>query len=200
MGTGSAHGSGSGGLEEGIRGTRTDPAWRIAPFVAVLTALAGLGVQAGLNVWLWRCRSPLVTHHRPTLAFLSAVMGDGLLLPGVNAALVRQLQSWRVSFSPLTALRGVLAGAALTAVAHLAQGALGLVNWSMPRRFAWNWIGGYHALFMWAECAFLSYSGLVLIGRWRAGRREASWPLASAMAGILSFAALVAFDYRRAAR
>lgn len=173
---------------------------RVPAAIAVATAIAGLGVQAAVHVWLlWR-RSALVTQHRATLTFLSALIGDGLVLPGVNAALAVQLSRWGKPLRPARALRALAIGAAATTAVHLAQGCLRLVNWSMPRPFAWNRIGWYHALFMCSECTYLAYAALGVVERWRAGRRDLPWPLGVALGGVLGFAVLVAYDYRRGTR
>lgn len=169
----------------------------IAPLaIALATAVAGLGVQAAVHAWLARRRSPLVAQHRATLTFLSALVGDGLVLPGVNAALAVQLRRWGVALCPARVLRALAAGAGITAAVHVTQGWLGLVNWSMPRPFVWNWIGWYHALFMCSECTYLAYGSLAVADRWRAGRRDLPRLLGAALGGVLGFAVLVAYDYR----
>lgn len=168
--------------------------------VALATGLAGLGVQAMLHLWLLGRRSPLVHRHRGTLTFVSALVGDGLVLPWINAALARQLEQWNAPLRSAVLRRAVLSGALLTAAAHVAQGWLRLVNWSMPRPFAWNPIGGYHALFMWAESAYLSYVAFVAAQRWRSGLADVPRSLIGALVGLVGFAVLVAYDYRHGTR
>jgi hypothetical protein len=173
----------------------------LAPaFVALSTAIAGLGVQAALHAWLaWR-RSPLVQRQRGTLSFISALVGDGVILPVVNAVLAAQLRRWAQPLQLGRLLWALGTGAAFTALAHAAQGSLRLVNWSMPRPFAWNWIGWYHALFMWSQSAYLVYGIQAAVRRWRAGHRDIFGLVGVVSSGIILFAALLAYDYRRSAR
>lgn len=168
--------------------------------VALGTAIAGLGIQSALHLWLaWR-RSPLVQQQRGTLTFISALVGDGLILPVVNATVAVQLRRWDQPLQPRLLLRALGMSAAMTAVVHAGQGLLRLVNWSMPRPFVWNWIGWYHAIFMWGQIAYLVYGAQAAVRRWRAGYRDPLGLAGVVTGGMAVFAALLAYDYRRNVR
>ncbi|MCS6800609.1 MAG: hypothetical protein RMM58_10310 [Chloroflexota bacterium] len=169
-----------------------------APTVAIVlgTIVLAFGVNAVAHLILLLRRSRLVQEYRGTLQFLSAWVGDGVLLPALNVIAARLLQ--RTGGPPNRAeLAAALAvGGGITAALHGYQGARGLVNWSMPRPWRWNLLGWYHALFMTGQLSYLALA-LLRLRRWR------RTPLAlrdGALigAGLLLFALLLRWDYRSA--
>lgn len=120
----------------------------------------------GSAVLEWR-RDPLVTQYKDTLEFTSAVIGDGILIPFVNVAVVSQLYQWRRAVRQREIVAPLVFGALLTLSAHVYQATNGLVNWTMPHPFAWTVLGYTHALYMWAQLSFLAFfwSQAALIAR-----------------------------------
>ena len=87
-------------------------------------------------------------HLHTVFAYYSGVLGDGILIPGVNVSafvLLRQLAPgipWRRL--PVY----LMLGFATATAAFLVQARLDLVNWSMPIAFHWNDIGQFHFFVM----------------------------------------------------
>lgn len=164
--------------------------------VASLTFLFGFLVNAAGSALLeWR-RDPLVTGYRDTLDFTSAIVGDGVLLPLVNVMVVSQLIQWRRAVRAREVVGPVLFGAGLTLAVHAFQAANELVNWTMPRPFAWTALGYTHALFMWSELALLTFfwSQAALIAR--LDRRAALHPrLGFVLLCMAVFMRLLLADY-----
>jgi len=47
-------------------------------------------------------------------------------------------------------------GVAITAYFHIVQAVRGIVNWAMPEPWRWNYLGAWHAAYMFAVCTLLS--------------------------------------------
>ncbi|MCS7001794.1 MAG: hypothetical protein NZ518_02995, partial [Dehalococcoidia bacterium] len=134
--------------------------------------------------------------HRGTLQFVSAWIGDGVLLPIMNVAGDDLLR--RTGGAPTTAegIGAVIVGGLVTTVMHVIQGARGLVNWSMPRPWRWNLLGWYHVVFMWAQLALLASYAIRAIRRARS-LTVGDWTRVGAIGvGLAVFAAILQFDYR----
>src|SRR5207237_10131580 len=89
---------------------------------ALITFAAALGVPGGTNVWMLLIDHPLIKHHRPTLTFRSAIIGDGLILPFVNVVMMKSLSRWRPRLSARTAALPILGGSAVSLMFHIGQG------------------------------------------------------------------------------
>lgn len=149
----------------------------------------------GSAVLEWR-QDPLVTRYRDTLDFTSAVIGDGFLIPFANILVIGQLSQWRRAVRLREIAGPVLFGAALTLGVHEYQAVNALVNWTMPRPFAWTLLGYTHAIFMWAELSLLAFfwSQAALIAR--LDRRAALHPrLFFVVVCIAVFMRLLLADY-----
>jgi hypothetical protein len=170
--------------------------WPLALALAALTVLLGFGVNALAHAWLRRRGDPLVRDHRGTLHFLSAWVGDGLLLPLINLAGADLLARSGGPPTPTEWRWAALTGLALTSAIHGVQAARGLTNWSMPRPWRWNLAGWYHFAFMTGQVSLLA----AVLGRFGRRWREHSaavWRDAGViLAGLLLFGALLAWDYR----
>jgi hypothetical protein len=167
-----------------------------------LTSVAAFWVNALGHAWmLWR-GNPLVREHKGTLQFRSALLGDAALLPLVNVLLERQLDAWGEGLDQIHDRRGrlaraLLAGAAITAVFHIYQGAQKLTNWTMPRPWRWTALGYYHALYMAGQFTVLAYACGAAAGRLRDQGAGAllTRPFLAVSALLLAFAALLYKDY-----
>ncbi len=167
-----------------------------------LTSVAAFWVNALGHAWmLWR-GNPLVREYKGTLQFRSALLGDAALLPLVNVLLERQLDAWGEGLDHALdhrdrLTRALLAGASITAVFHLYQGAQKLTNWTMPRPWRWTALGYYHALYMAGQFTVLAYACGAAAGRVRKHGPGAllTRRLLAASALLLAFAALLYKDY-----
>jgi hypothetical protein len=116
--------------------------------IAAGTVLLAFGVNAAAHLVLLARKHPLVRDHRGTLRFVSAWVGDGLLLPAMNIAAVDLLRHSGGLPRPGELAVAATIGTVVTAALHLYQAVRGLVNWSMPRPWRWNALGWYHFVFM----------------------------------------------------
>ena len=63
---------------------------RVLAATAALTFLAALGVSGGTNLAMILTKDPIIKKHKPTLAFASAWIGDGLLKKSEPGAVLRE--------------------------------------------------------------------------------------------------------------
>lgn len=162
--------------------------------VAVGTVLLAFGVNAVAHLLLLVRTHPLVRDHRGTLQFVSAWVGDGLLLPAMNVAAVDLLRQTGGPPRPRELAAAAVIGVGVTSTLHLYQAARGLVNWSMPRPWRWNLLGWYHFAFMTAQLSLLSLALLRLAQR--PARRVALRDGLVLIGGLALFALLLRWDYR----
>lgn len=168
----------------------------VAAAIAVGTVVLAFGINAAAHLVLLLRHHPLVRQHRGTLHFLSAWIGDGVLLPVMNVVAAGLLR--RTSGRPSRAELGaaVATGILVTTVMHLIQAARGLVNWSMPRPWHWNALGWYHLAFMSAQLSYLTLALGRVIRHWKSPATLRDGALI--LAGLALFAALLRWDYRTA--
>jgi hypothetical protein len=162
--------------------------------IATVTLALAFGVNAVTHLVLLLRHDPLVREHRGTLQFLSAWIGDGVLLPVMNviAAQVLRRTSGRPSRAEVAV--AVAIGLLVTTIMHLVQGARGLVNWSMPQPWRWNALGWYHVVFMAGQLSYLALALGRVVRSWRS--RQTLRDGAVILAGLALFAALLRWDYR----
>ena len=112
----------------------------------------------------------VLTYHgsqRTVFAYLSGIIGDGILIPAVNlGAYVVLRQMWPQIRWPRLPLYVAL-GLATATACFLAQAGLGVVNWSMPTPFNWSPVGRFHFMVMWGETTYLYVAMAVAINNWR---------------------------------
>lgn len=129
--------------------------------VGAATFFFGFAAPAGLNLYLLSIQSPLVLQFRSSLMFISSILGDGIILPIVNM----MATSFLVRHKELGRLRVIWAlifGVIITAYFHIVQASQGLVNWSMPKPWEWNFLGVWHALYMFSVTSLISLFYIVL--------------------------------------
>lgn len=138
-------------------------------------------------------------HLHTVFAYYSGVLGDGILIPGVNVSafvLLRQLAPgipWRRL--PVY----LMLGFATATAAFLVQARLDLVNWSMPIAFHWNDIGQFHFFVMAGEVTFLYVALATATNNWSQLRQDslAAKAFAIGLVGLALFACTLAADYIR---
>lgn len=157
------------------------------------TFFFGFGVPAGLNLYLLAIHSPLVLQYRSSLMYVSSILGDGIILPIVNMAAI----SFLVGNKELGRIRVVWAlifGAVITAYFHIAQALQGLANWSMPKPWEWNFLGYFHALYMFAVASFLCLFYIVFILSFKKEKKLYREAILVTL-GIIFFLILLRLDY-----
>lgn len=168
----------------------------IKPMLAAsgIAAITGFAVPVAANLfYIWR-KNPLVKKYRATLSYQSALWGDGLVLPLVNALIARSLRRSGVRRDEVA--RAAAIGGSLTIAAHIAQANGRQVNWQMPKPWRWTALGYEHALHMAGEVGFLSLYFTRTIGRLRHKQAVDKRELGLAIAGVAAFLTMLFLDYQ----
>lgn len=167
------------------------------PFlVGLATFFFGFGAPAVFNLILFAVKSPLVLQFRSSLNFVSAIIGDGIILPLVNTLIASFIVKNKEFVNKLILMLSLLMGIMITFYFHITQAINSLVNWSMPKPWQWNLLGLWHFLYMLAVTSFISFYFLILIKKIRKERvfpKETFWVIG----GIIVFLILLKFDYTR---
>ncbi len=159
-----------------------------------IALLTGFGVPVGANLLYIKQKNPLIKQYRATLSYQSALWGDGLVLPAVNALMARSLR--RSGVERLEVARAAAIGGGLTLVAHIAQANAKQVNWQMPKPWRWTALGYEHALHMAGEVSFLSLYFTKAISRLRHRQAVDKRELGLAVAGVATFVIMLFLDYQ----
>lgn len=169
--------------------------------IIFLTGLAtfffGFGAGAILNLYLLFIQSPLVLQFRSSLLYISSIFGDGIILPIVNMIAVSFLFKNQKLMRRLTISLGLLLGLIVTSYFHISQAVQGLVNWSMPRPWEWNFLGAWHALYMFGVASLLCLFYIVFILNFKKQKKLHKEVLLVTV-GIIFFLILLRLDYRNA--
>ncbi|EKD65333.1 MAG: hypothetical protein ACD_50C00117G0015 [uncultured bacterium] len=166
--------------------------------IIFLTGMAtfffGFGAGAILNIFLLAINSPLVLQFRTSLMYISSILGDGIILPVVNMIAVSFLFKNQILLGKSAVILGLFFGFLVTSYFHVSQALQGLVNWSMPKPWEWNFLGAWHAFYMFSVASLLSVFYIVLILVFKKQKklaREAFF----VTAGIIFFLILLKLDY-----
>jgi len=168
---------------------------RLVFLAGFLTFLFGFAIPALFNLYLISTASPLVVNFRGSLSFISSNLGDGIILPLVNMIIVFFLVANKDLIDKRKVLLGLFFGLLITLYFHTNQAALGLINWSMPKPWHWNFLGYFHALYMFFVSSLISLYFLVVIKDIRNNKKFPKSAFAAAI-GIVVFLILLTLDYR----
>lgn len=120
---------------------------RVVILIGAQTFIFGFALWVLLNFWLIYKNSPLI-QLRSTLAFKSAIIGDGVILPITNMIIVAFLLNYGAYITGRILRSALYTSFFFTALFHFIQAKYGFVNWAMPQPWHWNGIGLAHALYM----------------------------------------------------
>lgn len=164
---------------------------------AVVTFLAALGVSGGTNLVMMATNDPIIKEHKPTLAFASAWIGDGILLPIINVLMMMAFRRWGTRIGRRNSAVALVAGFSLMGVFQVVQGMQGMTNYTMPVPWKWTWLGYYHMLYMGSQFSFMFFYFIALYHAWQEGKvtTRQKQHLAAIAGMILLFAVLLQFDY-----
>lgn len=160
----------------------------------IATFFFGFGAGAILNLYLISINSPLVANLRSSLSFKSSIYGDGILLPIVNMIMVAFLYDNKKFVNKKTLSFGFLGGGLITAWFHVNQALQGLVNWTMPTPWHWNFLGLWHAVYMFSVTSLISLFMIVSIMS-MIKNKKISWFFILVIMGLLFFLLLLRMDY-----
>lgn len=167
----------------------------LAVSAGILTFVFGFGAGALLNLYLLHINSPLVTELRSALTYKSYIFGDGLVLPITNAIAAYFIaQNWK-AVKRLHLVFAFFMGFLITAYFHITQALNGIVNWTMPTPWHWNFMGYWHAVYMFSVISLLSLffiSSIYIILR----KKKVVWELYLVILGVMIFLALLRLDYK----
>jgi len=162
--------------------------------VGAATFFFGFGAPAGLSLYLLAIHSPLVLQFRSSLFYVSSILGDGIILPIVNMLVASHLLKNQELIGRLAVIASLFLGFLVTAYFHLVQAAQGLVNWSMPKAWQWNFLGIWHALYMFAVASLICLFYIVLILNFKK-QKKLHKEAVLVTVGIIVFLILLKLDY-----
>lgn len=158
------------------------------------TFFFGFGAGAVLNLYLIAIHSPLVEKLRSSLSFKSSIYGDGILLPILNMIMVAFLYKKKEFVRKNTLTTGFFGGFLITAYFHVTQALQGLVNWTMPTPWHWNFLGLWHALYMFSVASLITLFFVVSFLSFRK-QKKLNREFYIVIAGIIFFLLLLKSDY-----
>ncbi|MBI2431201.1 MAG: hypothetical protein HYV39_04250 [Candidatus Levybacteria bacterium] len=162
--------------------------------VGFATFFFGFAAGAILNLYLLWVNSPLVLQFRAILSYKSAIFGDGIILPVVNMiAMTFILKHWNMVRKRIIHL-ALFLGFCITAYFNIMQAVEGIINWAMPKPWQWNFLGVWHAVYMFSVASFLSLFYLVLLKVMR-HRKRIPKEAAIVTIGLVIFLILLRLDY-----
>lgn len=167
---------------------------RIIFLVGFLTFFFGFGAPAIFNLYLIFTHSPLVLQFRSSLNYISAILGDGIILPIVNMFVAYFLMRNQILINILIVSLSFIFGFIITSYFHIVQAVEGLVNWSMPADWQWNFLGFWHAIYMFSVASLISLFYILLIFAFKNNRRPIREALFVSFCLILFFI-LLRLDY-----
>lgn len=162
--------------------------------VGAATFFFGFFAGALLNIFLIAVHSPLVTQLRTTLTYKSAIFGDGIILPIVNMFAVSFILKHQKHVTKKTLITALCLGLGITAYFHITQALGNIVNWAMPSPWHWNFIGYWHAVYMFSVCSLLSLYYVVLFHSTKKKKRLTRESFIVTL-GIIFFFLLLHLDY-----
>lgn len=163
-------------------------------FVGVATFFFGFGAPAVLNLILLIVKSPLVLNFRSSLNFVSAILGDGVILPAINMMIASFILKNTGIVNRLMIILSVVLGFMITLYFNITQAVAGLVNWAMPTPWNWNFLGIWHAFYMFAVASLICFYFVLLFKK---VRKERIFPKQAfiIIGGIIIFFILLKLDY-----
>lgn len=168
---------------------------KLALFAGSSTFFFGFGAGALYNYYLILTNSPLFRNLRTSLTFQSAIYGDGIILPFVNITAALFLKRNSKYITPVIFKLALISGAVVTAYFHISQAVGGLVNWAMPAPWQWNFLGLWHALYMFSVASFLSFFYFTAVKITRI-QKKIPFQALFITAALVLFFILLDFDYR----
>ncbi|MBI4089269.1 MAG: hypothetical protein HY424_01020 [Candidatus Levybacteria bacterium] len=167
---------------------------KIPILVGLATFFFGFGAGAILNIYLITIKSPLVLNFRSSLNFISSIVGDGIILPIVNMLIVTFIIKNLSLISKINVVLGVAFGLLITLYFYITQAVQGLVNWSMPTPWHWNFLGVWHFFYMLSVTSLISFYVLLLVKKIK---KEKTFPSSAffIIGGITLFLILLKLDY-----
>ncbi len=129
--------------------------------------------------------------------YQTGVIGDVLILPVTNMLIIFVFLQLPKDAKRLPFL-GVFGFGALTDfLMHYMQGRLGLINWSMPKPFQWDFVSYWHMISLFFQLSYL-FAFFYLVIRYRKDLKHGPW-VKDAVAGVFSllilFIILFLHDY-----
>ena len=177
--------------------SKSDDEKLVLATTAVVTFLAAFGVSGGTNLVMIATHDPIIKQHKPTLAFASAWIGDGILLPIINVLMMSAFRRWGTRLGRRNSAVALLGGFGLMAVFQVVQATQSMTNYTMPAPWQWTWLGYYHMLYMGSQFSFMGFYFIALYHAWQQGHLSAPQQrhLLAITGMILLFAVLLQTDY-----
>lgn len=174
--------------------TDTDNRRFIIWSVGFATFFFGFFAGGALHAYLMFVGSSFVEEFRGSLTYVSAIFGDGIILPLLNMLIAAFLLDRKQLVQRKIIYIALFLGFCITAYFHVAQAVGGIVNWAMPSPWQWNFLGLWHAAYMFSVASFLSLFYLIVLN---IVQKEKHVPkeFFIVTAGLIFFFLLLRFDY-----
>lgn len=166
----------------------------VVPLVGFFIFFFGFGAGAVLNLYLNAINHPLVAEFRSALTYKSAIIGDGVLLPIVGMVCASFLLKQSEYITKKVVRGALLGGAGITAWFHITQGVDKMVNWAMPTPWHWNFLGLWHAIYMFSIATLFSLFYLLVIRKLKDERLVGREAMIVTL-GLVFFFTLLKLDY-----
>ncbi len=167
--------------------------------VGLVTCFFSFGVQFFVYLYYKYIDHKILKIHKSVVHYSSGILGDGLFMPLVNIFCYYTIKALPSVLSIPNLALSLAGGVIITFIFHYGQQRLNLTNWTMPEKGMWNILGIYHALFMFAESTFLTFTLITFLS----GSTGLSWgstfqlPTKYSFLVLGIFLASFLYDYRK---
>lgn len=162
--------------------------------IGIATFFFGFLAPGILNLYLLSNHSALVLHFRSSLNYISSILGDGIILPVVNMVIAHFIFRNQLFVNTLMISLSLLLGAITTLYFHTVQAVEGLINWAMPKPWHWNFLGFWHAVYMFSLASLICFFYIILIIAIRQNKKPIKEALFVSF-GLILFFILLGLDY-----
>jgi hypothetical protein len=158
------------------------------------TFFFGFFAGAAFSFYLNAIHSAMFGTLRTSLQFKSAIFGDGIILPIANMFAASFLINQKKMLNAKLIKSSILLGLAITVYFHLNQALNNLINWAMPMPWHWNFLGLWHAVYMFSVSTFLSMFYLTVF-RFSKTRKRVPREFWIVTVSLVLFSLLLHLDY-----
>ena len=169
----------------------------VSPYILVMfiSLLANWMVQLGYYEYTIRTNPLAFTGERTLLDYKTGIIGDVIVIPLMNAAILYVLLQLKPTFNRVHYVGLAACGLAADALLHFMQGTLKLANWSMPVPFNWDFVGYWHMFSFFFQISFVFLFFYLAYQSWLRRDVKALRATCIVIVLILTFLVLFMYDY-----
>lgn len=132
-------------------------------WIYLISCFFSFGVQFLVFLYYRYIDHSILKVHKSVIHYTSGIFGDGVFIPMINIFCYYTIVALNPTLNLFNTSLSLLGGVVITFIFHWGQQRLNLTNWTMPEKGLWNILGLYHALFMFCESSFLSFTLITLL-------------------------------------